>query len=127
MSVWTLFRSYFALAHATFCHILLPPELDSQASAADNEEEPDTSTASEEDSSNAPWTVVTSPSHKRTDSAEATSRPPPVPEAEEEEEEEPPQISGSKPSTQDTGVEVNPPANKVRAKAARLFQIRSPC
>ena len=43
------------------------------------EEDPDTSTASD-DSGNGPWTVVTSPTHKRTASTEASSRPSPVPE-----------------------------------------------
>jgi len=43
------------------------------------EEEAETSTASD-DSGNGPWTVVTSPSHRRHDSVEATSRPLPVPE-----------------------------------------------
>lgn len=41
------------------------------------EEEPDTSTASD-DSGNGPWTVVTSPTHKRASSVEASSRPSPV-------------------------------------------------
>lgn len=45
-------------------------------SLSQGEDEPDTSTASDE-SGNGPWTVVTSPTHKRTDSVEASS---PVPE-----------------------------------------------
>lgn len=61
----------------------------SQAIGTQNEEDPDTATASE-DSSNAPWTVVTSPSHKRTDSVEATSRPSPV-------HEEPSEAAGDEP------------------------------
>ena len=47
--------------------------------ARQGEDDPDTSTASD-DSGNGPWTVVTSPTHKRTDSVEANSRPSPVPE-----------------------------------------------
>lgn len=66
---------------AAVCHSaageVLKQAVGMQAEPARADDEPETSTASD-DSSNAPWTVVTSPSHKRKGSDDSVTRPAPA-------------------------------------------------
>jgi len=87
----------------------IKPKLHALAKVSGGEEEAETSTASD-DSGNGPWTVVTSPSHRRHDSVEATSRPLPVPEEPLEGEEDTAAAAPREVAQDSTPAATNPPS-----------------